>query len=757
MERVKKAFMQVKPRDILAPLIFLLMVIPSLIFRLINKIKHRKLWLVAEQGEARDNGYHFYKYVREKHPSDYCFYAINPESAGYKKVGKLGNVIKWGSLKHWLYYMSANLNISSQKSGNPCPIFWYVVQVKLGLYRNRVFLQHGVTHNDSKWIYYDKTKFRYFICGTRKEYDFIRKKFGYPDENLALTGFPRWDALKDISKKQKQKSILIMPTWRNWLGGDRNNIFKVDYFEKTNYFIKWNELLNDKNFINYIEKNNIVVYFYPHINMMQFLDSFKTASNNIKIIPSDQNIQDFFNKCNLMITDYSSVAFDFAFLNKPVIYYQFDQEEFRIRQLKEGFFSYERDGFGPVVKNPMDVVKCVEKFLRGECNFHVERIEEYFGDRKESFSSGLYNFLAGGRKKKKVIQVVNSMNIGGIETFILNLYKNIDRDKFEFVFLTNKLGRYDYQDDIEKMGGRFVRIDTPDSGLGRRFLHMKQLNTVIKREKPDAIHCHTYFDTASVMIIAKHNRVPVRITHSHTAQGFGLRRKVLHDILAWMIRRYSTVLLACGNEAGLALYKKRCFAVLNNGIDLGRFKYDGHIRKTKREKLGFGRNDKIIGHVGRFVEVKNHSFMMEIAKNLIEQGYTDYKFVFVGDGPLRKDIEERIRKNGMQDNIVILGNRDDVSELYNAFDAFVFPSLYEGMPMALIEAQANGLPVIASSSIDPKSKLNDNFEFLNLDDGAEHWANEIINVNKKRQKPSERIEEYSIQKTVARIEEIYES
>ena len=197
MNRISNAIKQIKLQDLVSPLIFLTLLMPSSIFRLINKLKNRKLWLIAEQGEARDNGYHFYKYMRENHPTDYCFYAAKSGSAGYENVIKLGNIIKWGSLKHWFYYMSANLNISSQKSGNPCPMFWYIVHVILGLYKNRVFLQHGITKDDADWLYYRNTKFKYFICGAKKEFDYIQGKFGYPNGSLLLTGFPRWDARRE--------------------------------------------------------------------------------------------------------------------------------------------------------------------------------------------------------------------------------------------------------------------------------------------------------------------------------------------------------------------------------------------------------------------------------------------------------------------------------------------------------------------------------------------------------------------------------
>ncbi|MBQ3280105.1 CDP-glycerol glycerophosphotransferase family protein [Candidatus Saccharibacteria bacterium] len=387
--RLLNAIKQIKPKDFLAPLVFLVLFVPSIVFRTVNRAKHRKLWLVTEGGEARDNGYHFFKYIREKYPDDFCFYVVKTDSVGYEKVLELGNIIKYASLKHWLYYMSANLNISSQKSGNPCPIFWYFMHVILGLYKNRVFLQHGITKDDADWLYYKKTKFKYFICGAKREYDYIRKKFGYLADALLLTGFPRWDTLRDTSLNRREKSILIMPTWRNWLGGEKNTLFEIKNFQNTNYYKYWNGLLNDEDFIEFVERNKIIIYFYPHINMQIFLDDFKLSSENIKIISYNEDIQEYLGKCKLMITDYSSVAFDFAYLNKPVIYYQFDLEDYRKKQYREGYFDYEKDGFGPVSFNRKEVLNEIKYYIKTDFNSkkkYSNNMKKFFlfRDRKNS-------------------------------------------------------------------------------------------------------------------------------------------------------------------------------------------------------------------------------------------------------------------------------------------------------------------------------------------------------------------------------------
>lgn len=390
MERIKNAFKQFKIRDILAPFIFLFLLIPSLIFRAINKIKKRNLWLVAEDGEARDNGYHFYKYVREKHPKDCCFYAINKKSAGYENIKKLGNLINYGSLKHWLFYMSANLNISSQKGGNPCPIFWYLIHVTFGLYKNRVFLQHGVISNELKWLYYDKCKFKYFITSTKKEYNDIKEKYGYPEESVILTGLPRWDNLKN---NIKEKTILIMPTWRKELGV-QNSLFNKEVFLESAYYKAWNGLLNNYRFIKYIEDGNIRVFFYPHQRIQPVINLFSAKSKNIEIVSINSDIQKYMSECSLIITDYSSAVFDFAYLRKPVLYYQFDQKEFHEKQYRSGGFDYEKDGFGHVVVSQDDLIGKIKNSVEnGMEQKYLDRIDSTFAFHDRNNSERIYNII----------------------------------------------------------------------------------------------------------------------------------------------------------------------------------------------------------------------------------------------------------------------------------------------------------------------------------------------------------------------------
>lgn len=393
IKKIKSNMKYIKIKDILSIFIFMFMIIPSLFFRLINVLRKRKLLLVIEDGyTARDNGYYFYKYIRQVHPNDYCFFVIDKKSDNYKDVEKYGNIIEYQSLKHWLYYMAANYNISNHKEGNPDAPLFYIIHVILGLYNNRVFLQHGITKDDAEWLYYKNCKFKYFICGAKREYEFIKKKFGYPEGNVVYTGFPRFDNLYKFEVDKKQ--ILIMPTWREWLGRETNIIGKKIDFEKTLFYNLWNGLLNNKKFIQYIEKNKIKVLFYPHINMQKFINKFDLNSKNIKFVTPKTNIQDVLKSSSIMITDYSSVYMDFAYMEKPVIYFQFDYKEYREKQYKDGYFDYKKDGFGPICENVNDVVESlIGIYEKGIDKKYKKRMIDFFEIKDQKNSERIYNLL----------------------------------------------------------------------------------------------------------------------------------------------------------------------------------------------------------------------------------------------------------------------------------------------------------------------------------------------------------------------------
>lgn len=403
ISKIKKNLKYIKLKDILSFFIFILVVIPAAIFKLINKIRKKKLLLVTENGKtARDNGYHFYKYVRKYHPNDYCFYVIDKKNNEYNKVKEYGNIIQYKSIKHWIYYLAADYNISNQKDGNPDAPLFYVLHVMLGLYNNRIFLQHGITINNPTWLHYNETKFKKIICGAKEEYEFIKKAFGYPEENVVYTGFARFDNLHNLNINKNQ--ILIMPTWRSWLGRETNSLGEKYEFKQTEYFKNWNGLLNDKEFVKFIEENDLKVLFYPHMNMQKFLDNFNVKSNNIEIVSMNTDIQKVLKESAIMITDYSSVFMDFAYMCKPILFFQFDYEEFRDKQYSEGYYDY-KNGFGPSCNNKNKLVKEFEKIYKeGLNNQYIDKMNSFFEIKDQKNCQRIYEYLKLKKINKRTVK-----------------------------------------------------------------------------------------------------------------------------------------------------------------------------------------------------------------------------------------------------------------------------------------------------------------------------------------------------------------
>ena len=360
MKRIKYFFSQlrfVKPKDILAFITFFIALPVSWIY----KTRRKHMWLICERSnEARDNGYWFYKYMCENHPEHDCVYAITRDSADYDKVNNLqGELIEFGSLKHWIYYLSAEVNISSQKEGKPNAAVCHFLEI-YGLRKNkRVYLKHGIVHNDLKWHYYDVTKMWMYICSSNREKSFCEERFGYPKGSIVLTGLCRYDNLNnDILDKQ---TVFIMPTSREWLARPIKEYEKYDDiydFSKTEYFNAWKNFLINSKVNEIITKYKLNVVFFLHPNMQKYSDYFKNLNTKAKILCSkDVDLQYMLKKSALLITDYSSIFFDFAYMKKPLLYYQFDYQKFREGHYQEGYFSYNNDGFGEVCTSEIQLVK----------------------------------------------------------------------------------------------------------------------------------------------------------------------------------------------------------------------------------------------------------------------------------------------------------------------------------------------------------------------------------------------------------------
>ena len=388
----------VKFKDICSFFLLIVVLLPAII----AKIFIRDFWLICEdKNEARDNGYWLFKYIKEHQPTQKVAYAINKKCPDYIKVKNLGKTFQYGSISHWFWYIVADKNISSQKGGKPNAAICYFFEIILGLRKkNRYFLQHGVTINSPEFLYNKNCKVYRFFTSTYDEYNFIVKNFGYPTNYIKLTGLTRFDNLNN--NNLNPKNILVMPTWRNWIAREVEckKFEDTNIFEETEYYKAWNSFLNNKNIHDFLNKNDLNIIFYPHRNMQKYIKSFNTSCNRITIANSSKyDVQELLKTCALLITDYSSVFFDFAYLGKPIIFYQFDEEKFRKGQYKEGYFNYKTTKFANWTNNIDDVLLALDSNLKKLNNPNQDLVKNYFKYIDNNNCQRVYTEIKNATKK----------------------------------------------------------------------------------------------------------------------------------------------------------------------------------------------------------------------------------------------------------------------------------------------------------------------------------------------------------------------
>lgn len=328
----------------------------------------------------------------------------------------------------------------------------------------------------------------------------------------------------------------------------------------------------------------------------------------------------------------------------------------------------------------------------------------------------------------RVLQVVTIMNRGGLETMIMNYYRKIDRNKIQFDFIVHRTERGDYDDEIEAMGGKIYRMLNIRPGNYRKYF--KQLDKFFETHKEyKVVHSHINENSGFVLRAAKKYGIECRIAHSHTA-NLKLDYKYPFRMYGrYYLNKNVNEYFACSKEAGKWLFKnpKKDIIILNNVVDVDLFKRDDEKRNKLREELKL-ENKFVIGHVGRFNPSKNHTFLIDIFAEIVKKRKDAY-LILVGEGNSMEDIKNKVSKLNLQDNVLFLGLRSDVYNLMQVMDLFLFPSLFEGLPVVLVEAQAAGLKIVTSTGVPREADLTNSLEFYDLKLSPKEWAEKILSLN----------------------------
>ncbi len=359
----------------------------------------------------------------------------------------------------------------------------------------------------------------------------------------------------------------------------------------------------------------------------------------------------------------------------------------------------------------------------------------------------------------RILQIVSSLAMNGTETFIMNLFRNIDRSKVIFDFLVFSSGKEGFYDEIISLGGNVFFLPKRIDGIKN---YHKALDTFFRQHAKDydAVHYNvsSLTSVAPLTYALKHG-IETRIVHCHNANCSGIHNKLFHRVNRFRINRLATNFLACSSAAAKWGYsfsgKIPETKVITNGITLSKFTFNKDIRIQYRKELGI--SDKmVVLHIGTFNPIKNHSFLIDIFKE-IKAIRQDAVLLSVGEGQLQQLTKAKAISLGIEKDVIFLGRRTDVANIMMASDVMIFPSLHEGLGIVVIEALAASLPCLVSTGVPQEVNVSNKIKFLPLSDGAREWAKQAISLASTNRDESvdDRLSAYSIENTVRQMEEIY--
>lgn len=351
----------------------------------------------------------------------------------------------------------------------------------------------------------------------------------------------------------------------------------------------------------------------------------------------------------------------------------------------------------------------------------------------------------------RVLHVITGMGSGGAEMFLMNMYRNMNKNKIVFDFLLQS-DQNIFKEELESYGSRIFTVPP-------YYKHPMQNRTELKeilREGYQIVHVHANALMYILPIIyAKKAGIPCRIMHSHNTSLLYKWALPYHKFNKRRVEKYATHRFACSQEAGEWMFNSN-FIVIRNAVDLNRFAFNEKLRTQYRQELGVSKDDLVIGQIGRLSHTKNQDFTLDVLSSLRKK-VKNCRLLFVGEGTGEQALRDKTCNMDLEENVEFLGVRSDVNQLINAFDILMLPSLYEGLPVVMIEAQANGITVFCSTNITVESVYADNIHRLSLDLGPETWAENILNSQIYRRDNSKELKEagFDIQYEAKKLQDFY--
>lgn len=337
-------------------------------------------------------------------------------------------------------------------------------------------------------------------------------------------------------------------------------------------------------------------------------------------------------------------------------------------------------------------------------------------------------------QKIRILQVLTIMGRGGAETMVMNYYRALDKSKYQFDFLVHRQERGVYDDEIERLGGRIFRTCPVRPGYYLKYFI--SLDCLFKEHAKEfvAVHTHIQENSGFALKYAAKYGIVNRLCTSHCASIKYDIKYVFRKYASLYLNKYVTKRLSCGVEAGKAIYRREPFTVIPNAINVTNFIYSSSVNEEIRRELAIDSSVTILGHVGRLGVEKNHAFMLQVLREYLK---LDKQAILlcIGEGNLRKEIEYKVKQMKLENNVRLLGGRSDVSRVIQCFNIFLFPSLFEGLPVSVIEAQAAGLRCFLSDTIDHTTDVTGDITFISLNKSPKEWAR-IIYSSLPYQRPN---------------------